>query len=67
MNPVADPGGGRGPGPPAPVKTSQKKDGYHAGPQVSRVIGPPLGQISGSATGTSLILRRKNWVNQCFM
>ena len=32
---VADPRGGEGPGPPPPVKTSQKKDGHHAGPQVS--------------------------------
>ena len=39
------------PGPPTPVKTSKKKDGRCAGPQVSRVIGAPLGQISGSATG----------------
>ena len=30
-----------GPVPPAPVKTSQKKDGCHVGPQVSRVIAPP--------------------------
>ena len=47
---VADPRGGGGPGPPTPVKTSQKKDGQHVGPQVSRDIGPLLGQISGSAT-----------------
>ena len=45
--PVADPGTAGGPGPPTPVKTSQKKDGHRTGPQVSRVIR----QISGSATG----------------
>ena len=51
---VADPGGDQSPGPPpTPVKTSQKKDGCHMGPQVSLVIGPPpLGQISGYATGS---------------
>ena len=38
---VADPGGAKGPAP-IPVKTSQKEDGCHAAPQVSRVIGPPL-------------------------
>ena len=27
--------------PPYPVKTSQKKDGHHMGPQVSQVIRPP--------------------------
>ena len=41
-------------GPLAPVKTSQKKDGHHHGPQVLRVIRPPLGQISGSATGPTI-------------
>ena len=40
---VADPGGGGpgGSGPPAPVKTSQKKDGRHCRPHVSLVIGAP--------------------------
>ena len=33
-----------------PVKTSQKIDGCHTGPQVSGVIRPPFGQISGSTT-----------------
>ena len=35
---------------PAPVKTSQKKDGRRAAPQVLRVIGPPPQTNSGSAT-----------------
>ena len=39
--PVADPGGPRLRAPPAPVRTSQKKDGPHCGLQVSRVIAPP--------------------------
>ena len=39
--PVADPWGPRGPGPPIPVKTSQKKDGRRTGLQVLLVIGPP--------------------------
>ena len=47
---VADQGGGPEARPPAPVKTSQKRNGRHAVPQIVRVIGPPLGQISGSAT-----------------
>ena len=51
---VADPRGAGDPGPPAPVKTSQKKDGHHTGPQVSQVIGRPLEQVSGSATVKSL-------------
>ena len=39
---VADPGGApEARAPPAPVKTSQKKDGRHHGPQVLQVIGPP--------------------------
>ena len=46
---------------PAPVKTSQKKDGRSRGPQVSQVIGPPLGQISGSAT-VSFQISKKNSV-----
>ena len=42
---LADLGGGQGGhGPPSPVKTSQKKDGRHARPQVSQVmwLPPPL-------------------------
>ena len=55
---VADQGGARAP---TLVKTSQKQDGRRTAPQVSRVIGPPLGQISGSATVASdLALGRKN-------
>ena len=33
--------GAGGPGPPTPVKTSQKKDRRHVGPPVLLVIGPP--------------------------
>ena len=36
------------------VKTCQEKDGRHHGVQASRVIGPSLGQLSGSATGTNI-------------
>ena len=43
-------GGPWRPGPPTPVKTSQNKDSHCVGLQVLQVIGPPLGQISGSAT-----------------
>ena len=38
---VADPGGPQRPRPPAPVKTSQKKDCHRHRPQVLSVIGPP--------------------------
>ena len=43
-------GGPEGPAPLPLLKLVQKKMAG-AGPQVSQVIGPPLGQISGSATG----------------
>ena len=50
MYAVADPGGGSEPGPPAPVKTSQKKVAAAAGRKFRESSGP-LGQISGSTTG----------------
>ena len=40
---------------PTPVKTSQKRDDCHAMPQVSRVIGSALAQISGSTTVSILL------------
>ena len=43
--------GGQRPGPPTPVKTSQKKDGCCTGQQVSRVIGSP---------------RTNFWIPYCF-
>ena len=60
-NPVVD----DTPGPPTPVKTSQKKDDHHAVPQVSRVtdLPPPKGQISGSATVSILLPVAKCPVN----
>ena len=51
--------GPRRPSPPAPVKTRRKKDCCHAALQVSQVIGPPLGQISGSATENPNISTKK--------
>ena len=47
LYPVADPGG---PGTLPLLKLFKKKDGNRTAPQVSRVIAPPPGQISGSAT-----------------
>ena len=54
---VGDPGGGAGPGSPLPIKTSQKRDGHRAEPQVSQVMGP-LEQISRSATDGVSVCQR---------
>ena len=53
-----DPGRPRGPGPPAPVKTSQKEDGHCVGPQVLQVIGPPSDKFLDLLLTLSLCLFR---------
>ena len=43
-------GGPGGPGPPTPVKTSQKKDGCCVGPQVLQAIALPLPEARAPPT-----------------
>ena len=56
--PISSSGSKRGSGVPAPLTPIQtsKKDGHRATLQVLRVIGPPVGQISRSATDIRLSL-----------